>query len=101
MLACYRNNIDIINILLKHNADISKEDNKGFSPICYAFASAISKRLKPPFSIVDMLLQKLNEDGNLSIKCYILVSLYLTSIHIKFYIYKGLAKFTECKHYFF
>lgn len=72
MLACYRNNTNIVNLLLTYNANVRKEDNKGFTPLCYAFSAAMMKNLKGPFVIIETLLEKLR-DYNITLRDIITV----------------------------
>ncbi|XP_063921986.1 uncharacterized protein LOC135136562 isoform X3 [Zophobas morio] len=60
MLACFRNNINIINILIDAGADILKEDNHGRMTLCYAISSLV-KISKPPFLATDKIITELRK----------------------------------------
>lgn len=82
MLACYRNNINIVNMLLGYKADVKMEDDKGFTALCYALCTAVSKHLKAPFLIIETLLERMNE-LNVTLSDYIAVN-HTFVIHWRF-----------------
>ncbi|XP_066252974.1 uncharacterized protein [Euwallacea similis] len=68
MTACFRNNFNIVNILINHGADFTKEDNHYRTALCYATVTG-AKTSKPPFLISERIIFELKKD--LSFKEYI------------------------------
>ncbi|XP_044260076.1 uncharacterized protein LOC123008358 isoform X2 [Tribolium madens] len=64
MLACFRNNITIITILINAGADILKEDNHGRMTLCYAISSCM-KVNKPPFLATEKIITELKKKSSL------------------------------------
>jgi hypothetical protein len=64
MLACFRNNIAIIDILIEAGADTLKEDNHGRMTLCYAI-SASMKASKPPFLATEKIIAELKKKSSL------------------------------------
>ncbi|CAH0555981.1 unnamed protein product [Brassicogethes aeneus] len=60
MLACYKNNIKVVTILLNSGAEILKEDNHNRMALCYAISSEV-KNSKPPFILVEKVLKELQK----------------------------------------
>lgn len=60
MLASFRNNVNIINILIDAGADILKEDNHGRMTLCYAISSSM-KISKPPFLAAEKVVSELRK----------------------------------------
>lgn len=63
MLACFRNNIKIIEILIKAGADILKEDNHGRMPLCYAISSCM-KIGNPSFLATEKIIIELKKKSS-------------------------------------
>ncbi|XP_066145223.1 uncharacterized protein [Euwallacea fornicatus] len=68
MTACFRNNFNIVSILISHGADFTKEDNHYRTALCYATVTG-AKISKPPFLISERIIFELKKD--LSFKEYI------------------------------
>lgn len=63
MLAAFRYNESIVEILLQTGADVFKRDNSGRTAFCYAISAAIDKCLQPPFNLIDLLLSEMETKG--------------------------------------
>lgn len=63
MLAAFRYNESIVEILLQTGADVFKRDNSGRTALCYAISAAINKCLQPPFNLIDLLLSEMETKG--------------------------------------
>lgn len=71
MLASYRNDFTIVTRLLNRGAAVKRRNTDGFTALCYAFSSVITKELQPPFLVVDKLqieLAKLKIDLSIYLK---------------------------------
>ncbi|CAH1405717.1 unnamed protein product [Nezara viridula] len=72
MMACSRHQVNIIETLLAHSADISLEDQKGCTACCYAIAYMIQKRnVTIEFAIEEMISSMRTDNSKLSVKCYL------------------------------
>lgn len=63
MLAAFRYNQRILEILLQSGADAFCRDKRGRTALCYAISTTIAKSLQPPFTIIDLLLTEMVTKG--------------------------------------
>lgn len=70
MTACFRNNSNLVNLLINRGADFTKEDNHYRTALCYALVTG-TKTSKPPFLIAERIIFELKKD--LSFREYIKV----------------------------
>ncbi|XP_024215234.1 uncharacterized protein [Halyomorpha halys] len=72
MMACSRHQVNIIETLLAHSADLSLEDQKGCTACCYAIAYMIQKRIVTlEFAIEEMISYMRTDNSKMSVKCYL------------------------------
>ncbi|KAK9503760.1 hypothetical protein O3M35_010251 [Rhynocoris fuscipes] len=64
MMACSRHQDDTFSILIKHNANILIEDERGCTALCYAIAYLMQKNMTMPNRIVDCLVNILLYPGS-------------------------------------
>lgn len=63
MLAAFRYNESIVEILLQTGADVFKRDSRGRTALCYAISTTIVKSLQPPFNVIDLLMSEMQTKG--------------------------------------
>lgn len=65
MLACFRNNLPITNILIDAEANVLKEDNHGRMTLCYAISASLKS--KPPYLVAERVLKELKRRSAIEI----------------------------------
>lgn len=63
MMAAFRYNQKIAEILLEAGADAFRRDNRGRTALCYAISTTIVKCLQPPFALIDLLMGEMQAKG--------------------------------------
>lgn len=63
MLAAFRYNLQIVEVLLQAGADVFRKDNRGRTALCYAIFTAIVKCLRPPYAVIDLLIAEMEVKG--------------------------------------